>query len=245
MDEVRDALAEPPESAGDDVEPVEPPRPAPPVPDLGLPEPLVPTESPRLGDAPVTPEPPPVQPETVRKTPPDDDEPLWKRLAREQGAPPLPATPATTAAPTPSDDEPLWKRFANSDLAARLPDPPAPPRSLADEIVADEPNPDDGPDSTVTPSAGLQPDSPELDALERRVLGDTDRERRSWYLSKLFGGSPSAYHSTLTQIDQATTYTDATAIFSTEVLQRYQVSPFTDVAAAFIDDVQAQYERGA
>ena len=254
MDRVRDALVEtvPPGPALAQPEPE-----APPVPTLDPAGSLSPDPAP-LGpppDAPDAPPPPaqltpaqtelgmpgpPAVPEAADQTSPaDSEEPLWKRLAREHGTAPTPSPSPTGASPPgaarPDDDEPLWKRFATSDLAARL---PPPPRSLADEFVADDAAVDALPEPNEAPHEG-----PELDALERRVLGEGGRERRAWYVADLFAGSPGAYHQTLAQIDRAPTYTDATGVVSAEVFRRHRVDPYTDAAVAFIDAVQAQFER--
>ncbi|WP_412069831.1 hypothetical protein [Rubrivirga sp. IMCC43871] len=157
---------------------------------------------------------PPPAPDTPAAEP-TDDEPLWKRLARERGVEPEPR-------PTVDEDEPIWRRFARSDLAAKLPDPPAAP--------------------SPTAGADLGPTS-ELDALETRVLGADARDRRDRYVADLFDGSPAAYHRTLDQIDRATGYTEATSIFSAEVLRRHRVNPYTESAVAFIDAVQERFDR--
>ena len=156
--------------------------------------------------------------------PPPEEEPLWQRLARERGA--EPATP-----PEPADEDvPLWKRFAQSDLAERLPEPTAPPS----DPPPGAPVPDDRP-------SGAGPSS--LDELEARVLGAEASDRRAWYIDELFGGSPAEYHRTLAAIDRAASYTDATALISSEVLRKRRVNPYTDCAVAFIDAVQERFER--
>ena len=213
---------------------------------LGPPRPLAPMEAVRdviaepeaepeaAEDAPPHPpvldvEPPaeaPSAPATASAPMPDDDEPLWQRLARERGQEPPPPPPDE-----PDEDEPLWKRFAQSDLAERLPESDA-----ATETPPGSPTP------PAVPAARAATPGLFLEDLEAKVLGDGAQERRDWYVAELFGGSPGEYHRTLAAIDAAPTYTDATAVISSEVLRKRSISPYTDCAVAFIDAVQAQFE---
>ncbi len=211
VESVRDAVAEPEETA---------PPAAPAAPDLDM------------DDVEQTDEGVPPPPSASA---PDEDEPLWLRLAREQAGKPEPA-----AADEPDEDEPLWKRFAQSDLAERLPDLPAegdetaPPDEILPQVpAAQQPLPT--PPRAATPGLFLED-------LEAKVLGEGAQERRDWYVANLFGGSPGEYHRTLKAIDAAGSYTDATAIISSEILRKRSVSPYTDCAVAFIDAVQAQFE---
>ncbi len=146
--------------------------------------------------------------------PSPEDEPLWRRLARSEEEA---AADSEATTPAADEEEPLWKRFAQSDLAARLPVTPPSPDSDA---------------------AG----GSELDTLEARVLGPDARERRDWFVEDLFDGSPSAYHDTLGRIDQATTYTEATSIVSSDVFRAHRVNPYTESAVAFIDAIQTQFD---
>lgn len=183
------------------------------------------------------------------------DEPLWKRLAREREAsapgpsstpaPPSPASPPPSAS-APAEDIPLWKRFAQSDLANRLP-PPETEDMVAETIppedvsIEDEAPPRPGPvleDETPT-----QPDASPADDLEVRVLGPDAADRRSWYVTELFGGNQADYRATLEAIDGVKSYTDATTVVSKEVLVKNSVSPFSDAAIAFIDAVQFQFGK--
>ena len=239
MEAVRDAVIEPEDVAPDNIpeiahlgEPAE--IPAPPVLDV---EPIDEPED-SHADAPAPAE--PAAPE------PTDDEPLWQRLARGRDTEPVPV-PETEPPTDAPDDQPLWKRFAQSDLAERLPeaDTPRPPASPAEPSAA-KPTATLA-DSFMTPPPP-SPESPAeprlpLDDLEERVLGTGARERRDWFVTELFGGSPGGYHRTLGAIDAAPTYTDATAVISSEILRKRSVSPYTDCAVAFIDAVQASFER--
>lgn len=177
---------------------------------------------------------PPEEIELENRPSAPDDEPLWQRLARERGAQAIPP-PAIT-----DDDQPLWKRFAQSELAERLPDADgpetAPTATLADSFATPPP-----PASEVPTDTASGPRLP-LDDLEARVLGADAHERRDWYVAELFGGSPGEYHRTLAAIDAAPSYTDATAVISSEILRKRSVSPYTECAVAFIDAVQAQSE---
>ena len=145
----------------------------------------------------------------------NDDEPLWKHLVRERADDtPPPPTPAS------DDEEPLWKRFAQSDLAAKLPSPPP-----------------------LSAPVGETGESPALDTLETRVLGDGARERRDTFVTELFDGSPSAYHRTLDRIDRSANYTEATGIISSDILRAHSVNPYTESMVAFIDAVQDHFDR--
>ncbi|WP_412060850.1 hypothetical protein [Rubrivirga sp. IMCC45206] len=242
MDAVRDALAEPAsEPDAEAPDPERPPADAPvvvPAPDVDdnppatlAPEPTAPApiaeeplqftpDPPAEDDLPPAPEPDPPGASTPPADAPADDEPLWKRLARERGADPEPA-------PAADEDEPIWRRFARSDLAAKLPDPGEPTSSPA-------------------PTAGSDSEpASDLDALELRVLGPAAGDRRAGYVADLFAGSPAAYHRTLDQIDRAASYTEATSIFSAEVLRRHRVNPYTESAVAFIDAMQERFDRRA
>ena len=179
--------------------------------------PIAPLPGPPAAASPLA-EPPPSEPEpSVPEAPPaepsDEDEPLWKSLVREQADAPPPETAS-------DDEEPLWKRFAQSDLAAKLPSPP----------------------SLSTP-VGETGESPALDTLETRVLGDGARERRDTFVAELFDGSPSAYHRTLDRIDRSASYTEATGIISSDILRAHSVNPYTESMVAFIDAVQDHFDR--
>jgi len=166
---------------------------------------------------------------------PDDDEPLWKRLARERAEPdPTEASPAEAAPPPDPDEQPLWRRFAadaeettESATDAR-PDPPVEEDAFvaeAAEIAADDP----------------EPGTTEGDALEARVLGAGARDQRDWYVKNLFDGDETAYLRTLGRLGEAPSYTAATSVISDDVFRAYRVSPYTDAAVAFTDAVQAQF----
>ena len=86
-------------------------------------------------------------------------------------------------------------------------------------------------------------ESPALDTLETRVLGDGARERRDTFVAELFDGSPSAYHRTLDRIDRSASYTEATGIISSDILRAHSVNPYTESMVAFIDAVQDHFDR--
>ncbi|WP_420455365.1 hypothetical protein [Rubrivirga sp.] len=218
MDEIRDTVATPAEPEREE---------APTVPTLGLPQtPLLASTTPAPeADEPTeasanptfdSEDPPsvsaPADAPATEDDLPEDDEPIWRRLARAEDE----ASASAPAAAT-DDEEPLWKRFAQSDLAARLPVSP--------------PAPDDE----------ARPQSPDLDVLETRVLGPDARERRDWFVEELFDGSASAYQETLGRIDHAATYTEATGIVSSDVFRAHRVNPYTEAAVAFIDTIQSQF----
>ena len=221
MEEVRDAVATPaPE-----------PHKAPDVPVLDLPPigPSVPETPPVMTPSPEAPSPPDkptpadvgAEPNLGASLAPDaEEEPLWKRLAREQGRL-SEQNPPPNAVQDDPEEEPIWKRFAEPETPAA---PPAPTPSAVPD---------------VSPDAPL---SPELDTVEARVLGPYARDRRAWFITELFEGSPSAYHRTLDRIDQSASYTDATRVVSTDVFRAHRVDPYTDSAVAFIDAMQVQFD---
>lgn len=148
----------------------------------------------------------------------EEDEPLWRRLVRDQGAEPDEELAR-------EDETPLWKRFAQTDEEGTLPSPPAAPDS---EAVAD-----DAP--TDTP----------LHDLERRVLGDGPDERRAWFVAELFSGSPGEYHRTLASLGAARSWTEATEIIAREVFRKHRVNIYSEPAVAFTDAVEARMSERA
>lgn len=183
------------------------------------------------------------------------DEPLWKRLARERGAPAeVPPPTPEPAPPPPDDDVPLWKRFAQSDLASKLPPPET------EDFVAETIDPTDvtldRDDSASPPAPAVEADLEDADLtnevvldddttrdLEVRVLGPDAPDRRAWYVEELFEGRAADYRETLAAIDAVDSYTEATTVVSQNVLVKHSVSPFSDAAIAFIDAVQFQFEN--
>ena len=207
METVRDAVAAPADDlpASPVLNPPEQATPPAPVADSGpAPDPEPPPPSEPAASEPAAP------PSAV------EAEPIWMRLAREQGVEPTPDSDAPAA----DTDEPIWKRFVSSDLVDSLPDRPSDP---------------EGPAPRAAPAPA------DVSDLETRVLGAEAGERRAWYVAELFGGSDADYERTLAALDAATTYTDATRVIEAEMFKRHSVSPYTEASVTFIDDVQRQF----
>jgi hypothetical protein len=177
------------------------------------PPPPPPEELTRTEEPEPRPAPPAREHEADTDGPDGGEEPLWRRLARQQGAA---AEPPAEPVREP-EDEPLWTRFVQADAQAKRAG---------------------GPDAGPSPAA-----LPELDAVERRVLGDGAAEQRAWYVAELFEGSDADYHRTLAALDGAASWTEATQIIARDVFRKHRVNIYSEPAVAFTDAVEAQTAR--
>ena len=228
MGEVRDALAQPDDDRGA--------PPAPPVPVLDLPDAEPADDEPAREDDGVL-------DVEARDVDLEDSEGLE---APAPEAPPVAGPAPVRFPPIPrpdSDEEPRWKWFARE-----TDEPPGAPR---DPEPADQNPADEEPlwkrfaqsDLAARLPDGDAPGDGSLEALEARVLGPGARAHRDAYVAELFDGAADDYRRTLEQIGRASTYSEATAVISREVLRSHSVDPYTDRAVAFIDAVQAGFER--
>ena len=155
-----------------------------------------------------------------------DDEPLWRRLARQHAAAaPSPAEQAPSA-----DGSPLWQRFAPADARPPTHAVVTPPAGRAPAVIVASPA-----------GAALSGASPP-GALDRRVLGAA-ADQRDTFVASLFGGDASAFEATLAALDAAPTWTAATQIIARDIFHRPGVDMYGDTALAFTDAVQAAKDR--
>ncbi|MEM1055360.1 MAG: hypothetical protein AAGI52_07525 [Bacteroidota bacterium] len=143
----------------------------------------------------------------------DAEEPLWARLAREQGRYDPLVAPAEPAA----DEQPLWQRFTSKE---------APPQPAPDPASAPKPAP---PPSYADAKAAAH--------IEARVLGESS-EQRSTYVKHLFRGDEADYYRVLALLDDADSWAAATEIIGREVFRRYQTPIYSEPAASFTDAVE-------
>lgn len=157
----------------------------------------------------------------------DENEPLWKRLARHRGA----TVPDDEAAgseaatgQTVNDEDPIWKRFSSSETL-----------STADAAAAV---------GTARPDAALIDDFADealsLNAAERRALGESDPERRRWFVNALFSGSERDYGHVVRRLARVPSWTAASQIIARDVFRKHRVNIYSEPAVAFTDAVESQ-----
>ena len=109
--------------------------------------------------------------------------------------------------PAPDEATPLWAQFSHErsapPVASEAPAPEAPPALRTDAS---------------------------LDALELAVLGASDADRRAWYTDALFSGNAADYETTLRELDDARTWTEATDIIARDVFRKHSVNIYSDPA---------------
>jgi hypothetical protein len=156
----------------------------------------------------------------------DEEEPLWKRFASGGGPTVETAVPAGAEAP-PRDagpvaggeePAPIWKRF------------------LAGLRGTGEPH-----ETEPLPPAGTE--TPELDALEQRVLGRAGRRQRGRFVRDLFDGDDGAYATVLQKIDRCDSWSAASQTIARDVFRRYGVDIYSPTAVAFTDAVNGAFDR--
>jgi hypothetical protein len=155
----------------------------------------------------------------------EEDTPLWKRFqggSRRSRS----ASTESSAASSEESSTPLWARFQSKNDASSEPQASASGGDAA-RPVPSEPD--------------LRDDLP---ALEQAVLGSNVPDQRDDYIRHLFDGSVSDYHSVLTMLQEADTWTEASRVIAREVFRAHQVNIYSDVAVRFTDAVEEQFHSG-
>lgn len=160
--------------------------------------------------------------------------PLWKQYQRTPGQ-----TQSAAPNPAPGPVVPMWQRFRQDGPVS----PPGVPDRRADhETQSGHREPEAPVSNSLYSTHNVASAVPDLDGLERRVLGSRGTRSRRMFIQQIFNGSENDYRLALERIDEATSWAEASKVIAKDVFRRHDVNIYDEAAIGFTDMAEARFE---
>ncbi len=85
--------------------------------------------------------------------------------------------------------------------------------------------------------------SPELEELERYVIGTAGASRRAWFVRQLFKGSYEEYESVLRKLAGSSNWREASQVIAADIFRKYNINIYSEPAVAFTDAVEMRFHE--